>query len=151
MGPTIAFDIEVAGFHWEEVDEITRGYLDFRGTLGHEWIGHVVGAGDAGLVGRRVVGEINLACGQCALCAAGLGRHCPTRRVLGIVGAVGAFADLIAVPERNLHLVPDGIPERAAVFTEPLAAAFEILDQVGSVSGARAVVLASRPARSCGF
>lgn len=121
--------------------EITRGYLDFRGTLGHEWVGRVVAAGDPQLVGRRVVGEINLACGRCALCAAGLGRHCPTRRVLGIVGADGAFADLIVVPERNLHLVPDGIPDTAAVFTEPLAAACEILEQIGAVSGARAVVL----------
>jgi threonine dehydrogenase-like Zn-dependent dehydrogenase len=121
--------------------EITRGYLDFRGTLGHEWVGRVVAAGDPQLVGRRVVGEINLACGRCALCAAGLGRHCPTRRVLGIAGADGAFADLIVVPERNLHLVPDGIPDTAAVFTEPLAAACEILEQIGAVSGARAVVL----------
>ena len=121
--------------------EITRGYLDFRGTLGHEWVGHVLAAGDARLVGRRVVGDINLACGRCPLCAADLGRHCPTRRVLGIVGADGAFADLIVVPERNLHLVPDGIPDTAAVFTEPLAAAFEILDQVAAVSGARTVVL----------
>ena len=121
--------------------EITRGYLDFRGTLGHEWVGRVANAGDPQLVGRRVVGEINLACGRCALCGAGLGRHCPTRRVVGIVGADGAFADLIVVPERNLHLVPDGIPDTAAVFTEPLAAACEILDQVGPVSGASAVVL----------
>jgi len=120
--------------------EITRGYLDFRGTLGHEWVGGVV-EGNAGLVGRRVVGEINVACGRCALCLADLGRHCPTRRVLGIVGADGAFADLIVVPERNLHLVPEGISDTAAVFTEPLAAAFEILDQVGGVSGARAAVL----------
>jgi len=121
--------------------EITRGYLEFRGTLGHEWVGRVVAAGDAALLGRRVVGDINFACGRCALCAADLGRHCPTRRVLGILGADGAFADLVAVPERNLHLVPDGVPDVAAVFTEPLAAAFEILDQVGAVSGARATVL----------
>jgi threonine dehydrogenase-like Zn-dependent dehydrogenase len=121
--------------------EITRGYLQFRGTLGHEWVGRVVAAGDAALVGRRVVGDINFACGRCALCAAGLGRHCPTRRVLGIVGADGAFADLVVVPERNLHLVPDAVSDLAAAFTEPLAAAFEILDQVGPVSGARATVL----------
>jgi len=121
--------------------EITRGYLEFRGTLGHEWVGRVEAAGDPSLIGRRVVGDINFACGRCALCAAGLDRHCPTRRVLGIVGADGAFADLVLVPERNLHLVPDGVPDAAAVFAEPLAAAFEILDQVGAVSGARAVVL----------
>jgi threonine dehydrogenase-like Zn-dependent dehydrogenase len=120
--------------------EITRGYLEFRGTLGHEWVGHVV-AGEAALIGRRVVGDINFACGRCALCAVGLGRHCPTRRVLGIVGADGAFADMVVVPERNLHLVPGGVSDSAAVFTEPLAAAFEILDQVGAVSGARATVL----------
>jgi threonine dehydrogenase-like Zn-dependent dehydrogenase len=121
--------------------EITRGYLGFRGTPGHEWAGHVVSADDATLVGARVVGEINLACGQCAACAAGLGRHCPTRRVLGIVGADGGFADLIAVPVANLHRVPDRLPDREAVFTEPLAAAFEILEQVPTVAGARAVVL----------
>jgi threonine dehydrogenase-like Zn-dependent dehydrogenase len=121
--------------------EITRGYLEFRGTLGHEWVGRVVAAGDPALVGRRVVGDINFACGRCALCAAGLGRHCPTRRVLGIVGADGAFADMVVIPERNLLLVPDGVPDGAAVFTEPLAAAFEILDQVGGVAGARAAVL----------
>jgi threonine dehydrogenase-like Zn-dependent dehydrogenase len=119
--------------------EITRGYLEFRGTLGHEWVGRVEAAGDASLIGRRVVGDINFACGHCVLCAAGLGRHCPTRRVLGIVGADGAFADLVVVPERNLHVVPDGVPDAAAVFTEPLAAAFEILDQVNAVAGARAV------------
>jgi threonine dehydrogenase-like Zn-dependent dehydrogenase len=121
--------------------EITRGYLEFRGTLGHEWVGRVEAAGDASLIGRRVVGDINFACGHCVLCAAGLGRHCPTRRVLGIVGADGAFADLVVVPERNLHVVPDSVPDAAAVFTEPLAAAFEILDQVNAVAGARAVVL----------
>lgn len=121
--------------------EITRGYLEFRGTLGHEWVGRVVAAADAALVGRRVVGDINFACGRCTFCAAGLGRHCPGRRVLGIVRAEGAFADLVIVPERNLHLVPDGVSDLAAVFTEPLAAAFEILDQVGNVSGAHAAVL----------
>jgi threonine dehydrogenase-like Zn-dependent dehydrogenase len=121
--------------------EITRGYLGFRGTLGHEWVGRVVAASDPALVGRRVVGEINFACGRCARCAAGLGRHCPTRRVLGIVGADGAFADLVSVPEPNLHPVPDALPDRAAVFTEPLAAAFEILEQLPAVAGARATVL----------
>jgi threonine dehydrogenase-like Zn-dependent dehydrogenase len=121
--------------------EITRGYLGFRGTPGHEWIGHVLAADDSTLVGTRVVGEINLACGACASCAAGLGRHCRSRRVLGIAGADGAFADLIAVPAANLHPVPAHVPDRDAVFTEPLAAAFEILDQLPDVAGARSVVL----------
>jgi threonine dehydrogenase-like Zn-dependent dehydrogenase len=122
--------------------EITRGYLGFRGTPGHEWVGHVVVAdGRPELVGARVVGEINFGCGACPACRAGLGRHCPTRRVLGIVAADGAFAELIAVPLDNLHVVPDDLPDREAVFTEPLAAAFEIPDQVAALAGARAVVL----------
>ena len=121
--------------------EITRGYLGFRGTPGHEWVGHVLAADDPGLVGTRVVGEINLACGVCPSCVAGLGRHCPTRRVLGIVGADGAFADLIAVPAANLHPVPGQVSDREAVFAEPLAAAFENLDQVPGIAGARGIVL----------
>src|SRR5438445_717902 len=121
--------------------EITRGYLGFRGTPGHEWVGHVLAADNPALVGRRVVGEINLGCGVCRSCRAALGRHCPGRRVLGILGADGAFAELIAVPAANLHPVPETIADREAVFTEPLAAAFEILDQLPSLVGARAVVL----------
>jgi len=121
--------------------EITRGYLGFRGIPGHEWVGHVVAAEDADLVGTRVVGEINLACGACADCRAGLGRHCPNRRVVGIAGADGAFAELIAVPAANLHRVPPAVSDPDAVFTEPLAAAFEILEQMGTVAGTRSVVL----------
>jgi threonine dehydrogenase-like Zn-dependent dehydrogenase len=121
--------------------EITRGYLGFRGTPGHEWVGHVVAAGDAGIVGTRVVGDINLACGRCPACRTGLGRHCPSRRVLGIVGGDGAFADLLVLPSVNLHPVPDCVPDEVAVFTEPLAAAFEILEQVAVGPGMRAVVL----------
>jgi len=121
--------------------EITRGYLGFRGTPGHEWVGRVIDTADPAWVGARVVGEINLACGSCPACTRGLGRHCPARRVLGIVGADGGFADLLAVPLGNLHRVPEGIDDRDAVFTEPLAAAFEILDQVPAVAGVRAAVL----------
>lgn len=121
--------------------EITRGYLGFRGTPGHEWVGHVEAAPDPTLAGARVVGEINLACGACPACAAGLGRHCPARRVLGIAGADGAFAERLVVPAANLHRVPGAVPDRDAVFTEPLAAAFEILEQCPQVAGTRAVVL----------
>ena len=121
--------------------EICRGYLGFRGTPGHEWVGEVVSAPDPALVGARVVGEINFGCGACAWCRAGLARHCPTRRVQGIVDADGAFADLLAVPARVLHRVPDRLPDQTAVFAEPLAAAFEILEQLGDVGGRRAVVL----------
>jgi threonine dehydrogenase-like Zn-dependent dehydrogenase len=121
--------------------EITRGYLGFRGTPGHEWVGRVEAAPDPALVGARVVGEINFACGRCDACAAGLGRHCPTRRVMGIAGADGALAERVVVPAVNLHRVPDGLADADAVFTEPLAAAGEILEQVPAVAGARVVVL----------
>lgn len=121
--------------------EIVRGYLGFRGTLGHEFVGTVTEAPDPRLVGRRVVGEINLACGSCHTCTGGLPRHCPNRRVLGIAGADGAFAELLRLPVTNLHEVPDGVGDREAVFTEPLAAAFEITSQVSVPAGARAMVL----------
>jgi threonine dehydrogenase-like Zn-dependent dehydrogenase len=121
--------------------EITRGYLAFRGTPGHEWVGEVVTADDTAWRGARVVGEINLGCGTCPTCVSGLARHCPHRRVTGIVGADGALADRLVVPLANLHRVPDAVADRDAVFIEPLAAAFEILDQVPTIAGARAVVL----------
>jgi threonine dehydrogenase-like Zn-dependent dehydrogenase len=120
--------------------ELIRGYLGFRGVLGHEFVG-TVADGPTQWRGRRVVGEINFACGNCALCARGLGRHCPTRRVMGILNADGAFADYVAVPLANLHAVPDGLADDAAVFTEPLAAAFEILAQVRVEPGMGCVVL----------
>jgi len=121
--------------------EICRGYLGFRGTPGHEWVGEVVAAADAALRGARVVGEINFGCGTCDRCRGGLARHCPTRRVQGIVGADGAFAELMVVPAAVLHRIPDELPDRLAVFTEPVAAAFEILEQLGDVGGVCALVL----------
>ncbi len=110
--------------------ELQRGYYGFSGTPGHEFVGEVEEADNAALVGRRVVGEINLACGACAWCRRNLGRHCPHRTVLGIVKHPGAFSEYFTLPERNLHTVPDWIPTEHAVFAEPLAAACEILDQV---------------------
>lgn len=120
--------------------EIVRGYMGFAGVLGHELVGTVV-EGPAAWLGRRVTSEINFACGACATCARGLGRHCPTRTVMGILGADGALAEAVQVPVANLHAVPDGVSDEAAVFAEPLAAAFEILEQVHVVPGARAIVL----------
>jgi threonine dehydrogenase-like Zn-dependent dehydrogenase len=114
--------------------------MGFRGVLGHELVGVVVDGPDAWR-GKRVVSEINFACGACASCAAGLGRHCPSRTVMGILGADGAFAELVSVPVANLHAVPDGVDDDRAAFAEPLAAAFEILDQVAVGAGTRAVVL----------
>ncbi len=119
--------------------EILRGYHSFRGTPGHEFVGEVVRVAnprDAGWVGRRVVGEINIACaglgfpGRCSYCRRGIPTHCARRRVLGIVAQDGAFAEFLALPVGNLHRVPERVPDDAAVFTEPLAAACEILEQV---------------------
>jgi threonine dehydrogenase-like Zn-dependent dehydrogenase len=120
--------------------EIAKGYLGFRGILGHEFVGRVV-LGPGEWVGARVVGEINFACRSCPSCARGLWRHCPNRTVMGIAGADGAFAELVRVPVRNLHAVPESLPDDVAVFCEPLAAAFEIVEQVEVAPGERAVVL----------
>jgi len=109
--------------------ELQRGYYGFSGTPGHEFVGEVVEAETPGLLGRRVVGEINLACGNCEWCARGLGRHCPNRSVLGIVKHPGAFREFLTLPEENLHVLPESISTEEAVFVEPLAAACEILDQ----------------------
>lgn len=121
--------------------ELKRGYHAFRGIPGHEFVGVVKAPAGSLLLGRRVVGEINLACGRCGWCARGLGRHCPRRTVLGIRGHAGAHAEWLTLPESNLHLVPDGVADDEAVFTEPLAAACEILDQVPVPSGTRTAVL----------
>lgn len=110
--------------------ELQRGYYGFVGVPGHEFVGEVMEADDAGWIGKRVVGEINLACGQCDWCARGMGRHCPNRTVLGIVKHPGAFQEIFTLPEANLLAIPDEIPTSEAVFTEPLAAALEILEQV---------------------
>jgi alcohol dehydrogenase len=121
--------------------ELQRGYYGFAGIPGHEFVAEVVAAGTPSLVGRRVVGEINLACHACEWCSRGLARHCPHRTVLGIVRHPGAFQEFFVLPERNLHVVPDGIATERAVFTEPLAAACEILDQVSIPPGDTVAVL----------
>ena len=121
--------------------ELQRGYYGFSGTPGHEFVGQVVEADNESLLGRRVVGEINLDCGECDWCRRGLGRHCPRRTVLGIVKHPGAFSEFFTLPERNLHVLPEGIATEDAVFTEPLAAACEILDQVEIPRGAEVAVL----------
>ncbi len=121
--------------------ELQRGYYGFAGIPGHEFVGEVTDADDRTLIGKRVVGEINIACTKCEWCARGLGRHCPKRKVLGIVKHPGAFREFLTLPERNLHVVPAGIATRHAVFLEPLAAACEILDQVKIPKGDPVAVL----------
>jgi len=109
--------------------QIFQGYMGFRGVPGHEFVGEVV-KGAPALAGKRVVGEINFGCGFCESCRRGLARHCAKRRVMGILNADGCFAECVTVPARNLHAVPENISDEEAVFTEPLAAAFEILEQI---------------------
>jgi threonine dehydrogenase-like Zn-dependent dehydrogenase len=122
--------------------ELVRGYYPFTGVPGHEFVGRVEKApGAERWEGRRVVGEINAVCGTCAACAAGRRSHCERRTVLGIVGRHGAFAERLALPVENLHEVPGAVPDEVAVFTEPLAAALEIQEQVQVGAGDRAVVI----------
>jgi threonine dehydrogenase-like Zn-dependent dehydrogenase len=121
--------------------EIVRGYMGFRGIPGHEFVGRVERARDSTWVGRRVAGEINAACGACETCRAGRPRHCPNRTVLGILNRNGAFADYLALPLANLHALPESLPDERAVFVEPVAAAFEILEQVAVPTAGRALVL----------
>jgi threonine dehydrogenase-like Zn-dependent dehydrogenase len=133
--------------------EILRGYHDFRGTLGHEFVGEVadvrgVSVGErARWIGRRVAGEINVACSAygyrpaCVFCRRGLKTHCARRTVLGIVAHDGAFAEYLALPLENLHVVPDSLSDEQAVFVEPLAAAREILEQINIEKFREAAVL----------
>jgi threonine dehydrogenase-like Zn-dependent dehydrogenase len=108
--------------------EIVKGYMGFGGVPGHEFVG-VVLKGSKAWQGKRVVAEINCVCGKCEMCQRGLSNHCRKRTVLGISGRDGAFADLVAVPERNLHEIPDTMTDQQAVFVEPLAAAFQVIKQ----------------------
>lgn len=111
--------------------ELVNGYYPFTGIPGHEFVGDVIEApGFPDLEGKRVVGEINITCGNCIHCQQGRGSHCVHRTVLGISGRNGVFADNFTLPAKNLHIVPDSISDEQAVFTEPLAAALEIQDQI---------------------
>jgi threonine dehydrogenase-like Zn-dependent dehydrogenase len=118
--------------------QLIRGYKGFRGVLGHEFVGI---AQEGPFEGLRVVGEINCSCWRCATCLAGRANHCPERSVIGILDHDGAFADFVAVPQRNLHVVPDAIATDAAVFTEPVAAAFQIPAQLHVRPSDRVVIL----------
>lgn len=120
--------------------ELKAGYYGFQGIPGHEFVG-IVEKGPAQWLGKRVVGEINLACGKCDWCRRGLGRHCPKRTVLGIVKHPGAFAEYLTLPAANLLEVPRSLPDNEAVFTEPVAAACEILEQLRIPKGGEAAVL----------
>jgi len=122
--------------------ELRRGYYPFAGVPGHEFVGVVEqAAGHEIWLGRRIVGEINASCGGCTACRAGRLSHCERRTVLGIRTRNGAFAEWLALPVANLHEVPAGVPDEAAVFIEPLAAALEIQQQVAIEPGLQVVVI----------
>ena len=120
--------------------ELIRGYYPYNGILGHEFVG-VVEQGPSHLVNQRVVGEINAACGHCRFCRTGQPTHCENRTVLGIVNRNGAFAEYLTLPAANLHPVPDRVSTDAATFTEPVAAALEIQQQVKITEGDRILVV----------
>ena len=121
--------------------EITRGYKGYTGILGHEFVGEVMQCRDESWEGRRVCGEINIGCGSCERCLAALPGHCADRTVVGILNRPGVFAEYVTLPIQNLHLVPDTVTDEEAVFCEPLAAAFEILEQVPMGPSNQVVVL----------
>lgn len=121
--------------------EVLRGYADFHGVLGHEFVGEVVQCQDASLLRQRVVGEINVSCGQCEDCSSSTARMCPNRHVVGIRKRDGVFAEYVTLPAGNLHRVPDKVTEEEAVFAEPLAAAFRVTEQVNLEAVGSALVL----------
>ena len=123
--------------------QMLEGYAAFTGILGHEFVGIVERAdgADAAWVGRRVVGEINVGCGRCEWCTAGVKEHCTSRSVVGIRGRDGAFAEFLTLPAANLHALPDAVNDESAVFVEPVAAACRIFEQIAIDDGARVAVL----------
>jgi len=124
--------------------ELLKGYYPYAGIPGHEFVGRVEAApGAEAWIGKRVVGEINAVCGECPTCRAGRKTHCERRTVLGIAKRDGAFAEYLSLPVANLHEVPEGVPDEVAVFTEPMAAALEVGEQVRVGPGDRVVVIGS--------
>ena len=121
--------------------EMIQGYASYTGVMGHEFVGEVVESANKELIGKRIVGEINVGCGKCQMCTTGLERHCSQRTVLGIYKRDGAFAQYLSLPEKNLHVIPDSVSDEQAVFVEPLAAAFEIEEQLHIEKDSKMAVL----------
>lgn len=121
--------------------EIIKGYMGFKGILGHEFVGIVEESNNKNLIGKRVCGEINCPCGNCYYCRNNMPTHCPNRTVLGILNRDGVFSEYTSLPEKNLHIIPDNIEDQEAVFIEPIAAAYEILEQIQIKTTDRVVIL----------
>lgn len=124
----VLIQVEMAGICATDV-EILKGYMGFEGVPGHEFVGTVL-KGPREVKGKRVVADINFVCGKCDMCHSGLSSHCRSRKVMGITGHDGAFAERMVVPRRNLHMLPDVVDNEVAIFAEPLAAAMQIARQV---------------------
>lgn len=120
--------------------EIVKGYMNFSGVLGHEFVAEVE-AGSPDLIGKRVVGEINVACGTCDFCQRDIPSQCRNRTTVGIDRHDGAFAEYMTLTTNNIYVVPDNVTDEQAVFTEPLAAALQILDQLEVTPNDRVVVI----------
>jgi len=120
--------------------EIVKGYMNYTGVMGHEFVGTIV-EGPRRWRHKRVVGEINCVCGRCDMCTGGLSNHCRERTVVGIDGRDGVFAEYVALPTANLHEVPEGVSDLEAVFAEPLAAACQVIRQVKIGPSENVVVL----------
>jgi len=132
--------VRLAGICGTDI-EMSRGYYPFSGIPGHEFVGEVVAAENAEWIGQRVVSEINIPCRRCALCLRGYRSHCERRLVIGLRGRPGVFAEFVALPLANLHRVPASVADEAAVFTEPLAAALQIQEQVALRPSERVLVI----------
>jgi threonine dehydrogenase-like Zn-dependent dehydrogenase len=141
-GPECVIRVLAAGICGTDL-ELLRGYAQFVGVPGHEFVGIVedAGAADADWIGRRVAGEITVGCGRCAGCRAAGRGHCDVRSVLGIRGRDGAFAEYLSLPSTNLHVLPSSLDDVTAVFVEPLAAACRVIEQVRADSGIRTAVV----------
>lgn len=138
-GDQVLIKVIMAGICNTDI-EITRGYMGFSGILGHEFVGKVTKGPDH-LLGKRVVGEINVACGACEFCHRGVPSQCSNRTTVGIDRHPGAFADYLALTEQNVHVVPDNVGDEAAVFVEPLAAALQVPNEEHVKPGQRVVVI----------
>ncbi|HIG43604.1 MAG: alcohol dehydrogenase catalytic domain-containing protein [bacterium] len=136
---SVVLEVQLAGICGTDL-ELMRGYYEFRGIPGHEFVAKVV-SGPKVMVGRRVVVDINFGCGECSQCKSGLHNHCQHRKVLGIKNHPGAFAEQVVVPGTNLLAVPDALDDRTAVFIEPLAAAMEITEQIQFPENARVLII----------